>query len=90
MSSVMIERVATPPEHCPSCNRKNGGDTVITGGWHPYIHIPDAPAVGCGACGYVVYVEGAFLGEVRRELKAKYPKAAAGKITKRFNRKRRS
>jgi hypothetical protein len=87
-SVIEIERVAQVPEHCPTCNRKNadhgiagsGLSAAIGTGWHPYIHIPEAPAVGCGNCGHVVYVEDQVLGKVKRELRAKHPKIAERKI----------
>jgi len=51
MTSEQLQRVSCPPQVCPRCGRKNA-----PWGWRVYRLIPGAPAVGCGACGYVVYL----------------------------------
>lgn len=44
------QRVQNPPPDCPKCRRHNEGKN----GWHAYNVIDEAPAAGCGNCGYVV------------------------------------
>jgi hypothetical protein len=58
MTTATIERVSKPPECCPRCKRDNAELEAmrIGTGWVRYLLIDDAPAVGCGACGCVIYL----------------------------------
>jgi hypothetical protein len=83
----MVERLQALPKDCPNCKRVNAdSEGGISSGWHPYIHIPDAPAAGCGNCGHVIYLTKDIVSGLRRTVQKQLPKAAAGKA--RFGKRR--
>ena len=55
-------RVRCPPgtvHVCPRC----GGSS-----WHNYRYVPDAPVVGCGTCGFLVYLTTAYFSARNNEI----------------------
>lgn len=75
------ERLAVLPSECPACG--------VRARWTHYRLIPGAPAVGCGKCGHVEYVSEAAYLAAQAEAQGGLPKAAAGEITRNFNKRRR-
>jgi hypothetical protein len=71
MTATAVERVAKPPKLCPRCGRDNEKRV----GWQQYKLIPDAPAAGCGNCGYIVYITREAYIDVRNRQRSVVSKA---------------
>lgn len=90
MTTMEIVRLEKLPDTCPNCERKRDQFSTRLGTrWVHYRLIPGSPAAGCGDCGHIVYLTPEVYGAVRDSARASAPKAADGKITKNFNKRRR-
>ena len=58
-SPSSLTRTEKPPNLCPRC----GGSS-----WHNYRYVPDAPVVGCGTCGFLVYLTKAYFSARNNEI----------------------